>query len=221
MTKLGVASVLLAGALAACAPSPDEAAGMDDFHATTLAVVPECTAFDLKRLIAQTHDSSPPYQCRVSPGLSRSSQPDERWIKSLSDPAIRNPTFRAVVNLRGESGANGEAPIVTKYGMKALQIPVTDLRAPTRAQVIQFLKFVTEAPATHPVLAHCKAGQGRTGTFVAAYRMAVQGWTPDAAITEARAFNVNDAQVAFLRDLARDLNTPDLKQFLGAPGAGP
>lgn len=64
---------------------------------------------------------------------------------------------------------------------------------------------------------HCKAGQGRTGTFVAAYRMTVQGWAPADAIAEARSFNVNDAQIAFLEDFAAHLGDPDVAAFRRAP----
>lgn len=206
--------------VAACSPSApsDGDAKTSDDNAFT--GVPTCTNLDIHALIEKTHDPSPDYQCEVSPGLSRSSQPDERWIESLANPSIRKVPFRAVVNLRGEPGANGEAPIVRKYGMTPLDIPVIDMHAPTRDQALEFLAFVTD-PAHQPADVHCKAGQGRTGTFVAVYRMAVQGWKPEDAIAEARAWNVHDAQIAFLEDFARTLDDDDVRKFRGAPGSTP
>lgn len=182
-----------------------------------LSTVPQCTGFDLKAMVERTNDKSPDYQCEVSSGLSRSSQPTERWIKSLSDPAVRVRPFRAVVNLRGEHGANGEEPIVRQAGMTPLNIRVKDMTAPTRDQAIEFLSFVTDRDH-QPALVHCKAGQGRTGTFVAIYRIAVQRWSLADAVAEAREFNVNDVQIAFVQDFATHLEDPEIKRFANAPG---
>lgn len=43
-------------------------------------------------------------------------------------------------------------------------------------------------PASQPVLVHCRAGVARTGASVALYRMSVQGWTFDQAISELKSF---------------------------------
>lgn len=193
--------LLLGAALAVQACSTPTGDSDAETATANFASVPVCTSFDLHAAIAATHDLSPDYQCEVSSTLSRSSQPDERWIRSLSDPSIRERPFRSVVNLRGENGANGEAPIVESAGMTALNIRVKDLTAPNDDQVDQFLGFVAD-PAHQPTLVHCKAGQGRTGTFVAIYRFMVQGWSVDDAVAEARSFNVNEEQLAFVRAYA-------------------
>jgi protein tyrosine/serine phosphatase len=95
---------------------------------------------------------------------------------------------------------------------------VIDHTAPTYDQVLQFLKFVTDANNL-PADVHCHAGQGRTGTFVATYRIAVQGWTPDDAIAEAQKFKAGSSQIAFLQDFATHLGDPEIQAFLGAPGS--
>jgi len=50
----------------------------------------------------------------------------------------------------------------------------------------QFLALMDD-PANYPVLIHCKAGLHRTGVMVAVYRMEYQGWSPQAALQEAKA----------------------------------
>lgn len=182
------------------------------------AKVPDCTELDLDAMIAAKHTSAPSYQCTVSPGLDRSSQPTTSWIQSLANAEVRERPFQAVVNLRGEAGANGEAPAVRDAGMTPLNIPVIDGTAPTRDQAIQFLAFVTD-PANQPADVHCHAGQGRTGTFVATYRMAVQGWSADDAIAEAKKFKASSVQLDFLRSFAGHLGDPEIATFRGAPGS--
>lgn len=207
-------------ALAGCGSETGSSEPTTNDDNAVYAVVPDCKTFDLHEAIERTKDLSPDYQCVVSRGLSRSSQPNDGWIKSLSNPTVRQTPFRSVVNLRGENGANGEASSVQRYGMTPLNIRVMDMTAPTREQIVTFLTFVTDE-AHQPALVHCKAGQGRTGAFVAVYRMVVQRWSPESAIKEARSFNVNDVQIAFLTDLATHLGDADLARFRDARGGGP
>ena len=49
--------------------------------------------------------------------------------------------------------------------------------------VVHFLKIAT-SPKSQPVLVHCQHGSDRTGTMVAIYRIAVQGWSKRDAIEE-------------------------------------
>lgn len=175
--------------------------------AQAYAEVPKCEKIRLADLIMQTGDFSPSYQCVVSPVLSRASQPDPKWIASLADPKIREFPFKSVVNLRSESDSEIES--VVENGMIAKHIPVKDMQAPTISQVIDFLRFAKD-PAHQPVLVHCLAGQGRTGTFVATYRLAIQRWSLDAVIKEAVSFNVNEIQLNFIRQFNQQLNQGQL-----------
>ncbi len=175
--------------------------------AQSFAEVPNCEQFRLVELIMQMGDLSPSYQCVVTPGLSRASQPDLKWIASLADPEIREFPFKSVVNLRSESDSEIES--VVENGMIEKHIPVKDMQAPTINQVIDFLKFVKD-PNHQPVLVHCLAGQGRTGTFVATYRLAIQRWSLDAVIKEAVSFNVNEVQLNFIRQFNQQLNKGQL-----------
>ena len=54
---------------------------------------------------------------------------------------------------------------------------------PEEADVVRFLKIVTD-PKRAPVLVHCQHGADRTGTVIAVYRIAVQGWSKAEAIRE-------------------------------------
>jgi protein tyrosine/serine phosphatase len=48
---------------------------------------------------------------------------------------------------------------------------------------VRFLKTITDTNAG-PFLVHCQHGADRTGTMIAIYRMAVQGWRKEEAIQE-------------------------------------
>lgn len=54
---------------------------------------------------------------------------------------------------------------------------------PSERQVIEFLQIVTKKE-NQPVLVHCRHGSDRTGTMCASYKICVQGWDKEAAITE-------------------------------------
>ncbi len=111
---------------------------------------------------------------RVSPGLYRGAQPTAEGMREL-----RKLGVRTVVNLRSfhsdrhEIGDTGLA--YEHIFMKAWH--------PEDEDVVRFLQIVTDRDRT-PVFVHCQHGADRTGTMCAVYRMVVQGWTREEALSE-------------------------------------
>lgn len=75
---------------------------------------------------------------------------------------------------------------VTRLGMQYVAIPF-HCPFPSDKPFAQFLEVMKENP-NKKVFVHCRLGEDRTGMAVAAYRMAVQGWTPEEAMNEMKAF---------------------------------
>jgi len=139
------------------------------------------------------------YSAKVDDNLTRGSR--------LSDDAIvqlKNQGYKSVINLCMEN--DDDTSRAAALGMNSLHLPILDNSAPTEAQVKQFLDFTTN-PANQPAYVHCEAGQGRTGIMSACYRMAVDGWTPQAAIAEAKQMGMKlPDQLNFLQQFGNDLN---------------
>jgi protein-tyrosine phosphatase len=146
------------------------------------------------------------YQSKVDNNLTRGSRLSDQGIQQLQAQG-----YKSVVNLCMEN--DDDTSRAKALGMNSAHIPILDNTAPTEDQVKQFLDFVTN-PANQPAYVHCEAGQGRTGVMSAAYRMAVDGWTPDAAIAEAKQFGMKlPDQIQFLQQLGQDLQAGKLPGY--------
>lgn len=64
-----------------------------------------------------------------------------------------------------------ESKLVSSNNIRYLRIAVTDGHRPTDESVDQFVKFVTNLPDNYWLHFHCKAGYGRTTTFMALFDM--------------------------------------------------
>lgn len=129
--------------------------------------------------------------------LYRSGQPlTGRW-RVLADKYH----IKTVVSLRGDQAAEAtsqswwreEEEFCRRNGIRFINLPIGQKLAPARG-VEEFLAIVKD-PVNHPVLVHCQFGSVRTGLAAAAYRIAVQGWSYDDAIAEARKFRYKPEKV--------------------------
>ena len=120
---------------------------------------------------------------RVSSTLYRSAQPTKQGFEFLSTQPVLlkgDSPVQTVVSLRA---FNDDAPIVAKNSPLHLEQIKFKTWHPENEDVIKFLRIAT-TPALQPLLVHCQHGSDRTGTMVAIYRIAYQGWTKTQATDE-------------------------------------
>ena len=92
---------------------------------------------------------------------------------------------------------------------------------PSLAHVEAFLKVVADTNNL-PALVHCRRGADRTGMMVAAYRVVMQGWTKEKAITEMRdgGFHFNKGYQDIV-EVVQSLDPKKLRAQLGLPDPNP
>ena len=115
---------------------------------------------------------------KVDDGLWRSAQPTGVGFRSAG--ALR---IRTVVDLRA---GHSDAPALAGTGIRSVSIPMHQCDV-SEDDLVAFLTVATD-PAMRPVLVHCAEGRDRTGVCVAAYRMAIEGWSLDDARREMRSY---------------------------------
>lgn len=111
---------------------------------------------------------------RINDGLYRSAQPSALGMKKLKALGMET-----VVNLRSFHSDRDE---IGDLGLAYEHIYMKAWH-PEEKEAVRFLQIVTN-PRRTPVLFHCQHGADRTGTMCALYRVAIQGWSKEAAIRE-------------------------------------
>jgi hypothetical protein len=142
----------------------------------------------------------------VKPGvLYRSAQPTESGWRALK----KEYGIRAVVDLRSDEPEKQwsilQRDFCKENGIKLIRVPI----GPDRLTDEQFkvLMGTLADPNWQPALVHCELGKLRTGVVVAAYRMAVDGWSRERALAESRQYrpDLNRGYEEYLRQLERRL----------------
>ena len=111
---------------------------------------------------------------QVSPVLFRGAQPTHEGMQKLDQMGVKT-----IINLRGLHDDEDK--------LKDTKLAYVSIRFhtwhPEDEDMVKFLKAVTDTNR-QPIFVHCQRGIDRTGTMVAIYRIAVQGWTKDEAVRE-------------------------------------
>lgn len=119
----------------------------------------------------------------VEPGcVYRSGQMTDRHFKE----AIDKLDLKTVICLNPDF-VDREREVCEARKVDFLYYPMPSDGLGQPEQFTQILDVITD-PSRQPVLVHCSAGVARTGASIAMYRMLVQRWSFDDAITELRSF---------------------------------
>ena len=100
------------------------------------------------------------------------------------------------------------------FGLEGLHYPIPDMGFPIPRDCEPMCQQVVDAMENGPVLLHCRAGLGRTGT-IAACILVTLGASADEALTKVRMINPNMVQTVsqeqFIGNYANFLNGPKAK----------
>jgi tyrosine-protein phosphatase SIW14 len=119
---------------------------------------------------------------RINAHYYRGGQPEGDDFQDLAALGVKT-----IVNLTSDDAQRDEEARTEQAGMKYFQIPMTTHRAPTAAEVGEFLSIVND-PANQPVFVHCVGGRHRTGVMTAVYRINEDGWSADQAFREMKQY---------------------------------
>lgn len=121
---------------------------------------------------------------RVTLQLYRGAQP-----KAAGFDELQKLSVEIIVDFRDEEGEiERERSAVEARRWLFVSIPWNAHHDPSPGQVKQFFDVLRAHP-DKKIFVHCHYGADRTGTMVALYRIAAQGWTVDDAVREMKAYH--------------------------------
>ncbi|MBD0373159.1 MAG: tyrosine-protein phosphatase [Pyrinomonadaceae bacterium] len=135
---------------------------------------------------------------QVNSTLYRGGQPRAGGFERLAGLGIKT-----VLNLRDDDEREQvEEKEVRAAGLRYFNIPLDGMGRPSDEKVERALAIIN-APENQPVFVHCKRGSDRTGTVIAVYRIAHDGWTSEQAKAEAKRYGMGFWEVG-MKDYIRD-----------------
>ena len=113
-------------------------------------------------------------------------------------PSLAKLGVKTVIDLRltDEHSTTEESQAVAGAGMKYVNVPMKGVVAPSNEQITQVLRLLN---SDEPVFVHCHRGSDRTGTVIACYRIAHDGWSSKQALSEAKSFGMAWTQMGLKR----------------------
>jgi protein tyrosine/serine phosphatase len=149
---------------------------------------------------------------QVNDQLYRGAQPKTGGFEELTRLGIKT-----VVNLSGKGeGVAAEEAQTRNQGLRYFNFPLKRSGRPRDADIERILSIIN-TPQYQPVFVHCKEGVDRTGTVIAVYRIAHDGWTSQAARTEAERYGMH-AWAAAMKNYIDDFYLNHTKQKQVSPG---
>jgi protein tyrosine/serine phosphatase len=124
---------------------------------------------------------------KINDHLYRGAQPGEKGLQQLREQL----DIDTIVDLRGEFKfilLKREREHAKALGMQVVNIPGWGWSPPKDQEIAEFFALVQQRPQRH-IFVHCWLGGDRVGEFIAAYRIAFDGWTADQAIREMHMFH--------------------------------
>lgn len=111
---------------------------------------------------------------QMSPTLYRSALPDKGAV-----PLLEKLKVATVINFLPEPDSSW----LSTPGITQIQLPYRTNHVDD-SDVLKAIRAIQTAEAKGPVLMHCKHGSDRTGLMAAMYRVVVQGWSKEDALSE-------------------------------------
>ncbi|MGB7437972.1 MAG: hypothetical protein WBR26_13965 [Candidatus Acidiferrum sp.] len=124
---------------------------------------------------------------KINDHLYRGAQPGEKGLKQLREKL----DIDTIVDLRGEAKfilLKRERKHAEDLGMQVVSLPGNGWSPPNDKEIAEFFALMQQSPRKR-VFIHCWLGGDRVGEFIAAYRIAFDGWTADQAIREMHVFH--------------------------------
>jgi len=131
---------------------------------------------------------------QVNEHIYRGAQPQGQAWDSLAKLGVKT-----VIDLRpeGEHSVKAEKRAVEAAGMQYVNVPLNGMAAPPDEKISTLLALLDGS--TGPIFVHCRRGADRTGTVIACYRVAHDGWSNRKALHEALSYGMSRIELGMQR----------------------